>query len=353
MWFICALITTIAWGVADLFYKKGADEKDRYSHLKTSMIVGFIMGGHAIATILITGLDYNPVNLIKYLPVSAMYILSMTVGYFGLRYLELSISSPIQNSSGAVCCILCLIVLGQGFADGIEDAQTAATVTLLTTIAILLICLGVFVLGLLERMELKRERMSKPESDLMAEEKYRVGLVAFMMPILYCIIDAMGTFFDAYYLDDFEQTPLVDVTEETLENVANVSYELTFFACGLVILIFILVKQYKERRKVTNPAAVSEAENGNTEALLVPMRLRDQSARILAALFETAGQATYVYAMSGNGVVAAPMIASYSIVSLILSRIFLKEKLSRKQYLAVVAVIVGIALLGITEGLAE
>lgn len=333
MWFICALITTLAWGVADLFYKKGADENDRYSHLKTSMIVGFIMGGHAIATILITGLDYNPVNLVMYLPVSATYILSMTVGYLGLRYLELSISSPIQNSSGAVCCILCLIVLGQGFADGIEDPRTAATVTLLTTIAILLICLGVFFLGLLERLKLKTERMSMPEEDRAAEEKYRVGLMAFMMPVMYCVIDAMGTFFDAYYLDDFTATPLVDVTEDTLENVANVSYELTFLLCSIAILVFLRIRRGKE---------------GSS-----PLRIRDQKERIFAAVFETAGQATYVYAMSGNGVVAAPMIASYSIVSLILSRVFLKEKLSRRQYFAVVAVIIGIALLGITEGLSD
>ena len=47
------------------------------------------------------------------------------------------------------------------------------------------------------------------------------------------------------------------------------------------------------------------------------------------------------------------MIAAYSIVSLILSRIFLKEKLTKKQYLMVAAVMVGIILLGIAEGLAE
>lgn len=348
MWFICALVTTIAWGVADLFYKKGADEQDRYSHLKTSMIVGFVMGGHAIATLLLTGMEYNPVNLVKYLPVSAMYILSMTVGYFGLRYLELSISSPIQNSSGAVCCILCLVILGQGFADGIEDSETAATVRLLTTVAILLICLGVFFLGLLERLELRRERMKMPEEDKAADEKYRVGIVAFLMPILYCIIDALGTFFDAYYLDDFEATPLVDVTEETFEDVANVSYELTFLICGLIILVFLLIRQ-RQARKISTSDLASEQNN----PVFVPLRFKNQTSRIFAAFFETAGQATYVYALSGNGVVAAPMIASYSIVSLILSRIFLKEKLSRRQYIAVVAVIVGIALLGITEGLGE
>ena len=37
----------------------------------------------------------------------------MTIGYFGLRYLEVSIASPVQNSSGAITCILCFIFLSQ------------------------------------------------------------------------------------------------------------------------------------------------------------------------------------------------------------------------------------------------
>lgn len=320
MWFICALFSTIAWGCADLFYKKGAEANDRFSHLKTSMIVGFIMGGHAIATLLITGIDYNPMNLVCYLPVSAMYILSMTVGYFGLRYLELSISSPIQNSSGAVSCILCLVVLGQ-------------TMDILSTAAVILICLGVVLLGLLERLELKKERANLPAGDKSADEKYRIGFVAFLMPILYAVIDALGTFLDAYYLDDWTETPLVGVTEDTIENVANISYELTFLICAVIILVVLLIGKGKTTR--------------------VELKSKATKSRIFAAVFETAGQATYVYALSGNGVVAAPMIASYSIVSLILSRIFLKEKLTKWQYVAVVSVLVGIALLGVVEGLAE
>ena len=332
MWFICALLTTAAWGVADLFYKKGADDKDRFSHLKTSMIVGFVMGGHAIATLLITGIDYDPVNLVKYLPVSAMYILSMTIGYFGLRYLELSISSPIQNSSGAVTCILCLVILHQ-----MMDAISA--------VAVVIICGGVFFLGLLEKREIDKARKEAGTAGNKADEKYRIGLVAFFMPILYCVIDALGTFFDAYYLDDFEATPLVGVTEDTLETVANVSYELTFLICGIVILIYMIVaNKVNAGKKASVTAASGQGEvTGRTRTL----------SRVLAAVFETAGQATYVYAMSGNGVVAAPMIASYSIVSLILSRIFLKEKLTKWQYAAVTAVIIGIALLGIVEGMAE
>ena len=84
-----------------------------------------------------------------------------------------------------------------------------------------------------------------------------------------------------------------------------------------------------------------------------PIRIKEQKDRGIAAVLETAGQAAYVYAMSGNGAVAAPLVASYSIVSLVLSRIFLKEKLKPLQYAAVIVVLLGIAGLGLVEGLSE
>ena len=309
MWFIFALITLLAWGSADLFYKKGADEADKYSHLKTTMMVGFVMGAHAIATLIFTGWDYDPINLVMYLPVSAMYISSMAVGYLGLRYLELSIASPIQNASGAVVAILCLVILGQKMSTW-------------SAVGVVLICVGVFVLGLLER-----GRDELPPSDG-EHKKYRSGVVAILFPIGYCILDSLGTFFDAWYLDDFETTLLRNVTEDNLERVANISYELTFFFCALVIFVFMLIK----KQNLTG---------------------RPQGSRLCAAVLETAGQFTYVYAMSGHGAVAAPMIGSFCIVSVLLSRIFLKEKLTFLQYLTVGGVILGLICLGISEGLAD
>ena len=308
MWFLFALCTTVAWGASDLFYKKGADASDRYSHLKTAMIVGFVMGLHAVLTLCVTGMPYDPVNLLLHLPVSLLYILSMTVGYFGLRYLQLSVSSPVQNSSGAVTCILCLLLLGQSM-----DALSA--------VGVALICAGVFALGLLERK-------SEARVIVAAERKYAFSFTAFLLPVAYCVIDALGTFFDAYYLDSVETTPLSGVTADTLENTANVSYELTFLLCAVLILLYLLLVR-RER-----------------------IAIRAQRDRGIAALLETAGQATYVYALSGNGAVAAPLIASYSIVSLLLSRIFLKEKLGVWEYAVIAAVIAGVALLGLAEGLA-
>ena len=34
MWFVFALATTLIWGTAELFYKKGARPDEQYSHLK-------------------------------------------------------------------------------------------------------------------------------------------------------------------------------------------------------------------------------------------------------------------------------------------------------------------------------
>ncbi len=304
MWFLFALLATLSWGVADVFYKRGATQ-ERYSHLKTCIVVGLVMGLHAIIVLLTSGIDYNFINLIYYAPVSLMYILSMTVGYLGLRYLELSVCSPVQNTSGAVVCILCLVVLGQSMG-------------VLSAVAVVCMCLGVFLLGLLDHSN--RKKLIKSE-----DKKYRLSMLAFLLPVAYCIIDAAGTFFDAYYLDGIATTPLVGVTEETLETVANTSYELTFLVVAIILLIYVVVIKK------------------------VPFKIPKQRDRALAAVFETAGQFVYVYAMSGNAVVAAPMIASYSIVSVILSRIFLKEKLTPWQYAAVALVMAGIALLGLVE----
>lgn len=307
MWFIYALITTVAWGAADLFYKIGADEKDRYSHLKTSIMVGMVMGVHAIYLLATKNLNYDFYNMIIYLPVSLMYILSMTIGYYGIRYLEISIASPIQNTSGAIVAILSFIFLGQ-------------EITPLSAVAIVIICIGVVLLGVFEKHK-------QDEYVVEHNHKYKIGFMAFLMPVLYSIVDSLGTFFDAYYLDDFASTPLVGVTEANFEMTANVSYELTFLLFGLILLFYLVV--IKKEKFV----------------------LGEQKARLLASGFETFGQSTYVFAMSGHGIIAAPMIAAYSIVSVILSRIFIKEKLSKKQYAVVAMVVFGIILIGIQESL--
>ncbi len=306
MWLVYTLATTLLWGLAELFYKKGAVEREKYSHLKICVMVGLVMGLHAVFTLLTEDMDYGLKYLIEYLPVSACYILSMAFSFFGMRFIEESISDPIENTSGAMCSLMCVLFLGDRL-----DAMV--------WVAIGIIAVGVVGIGFLENTgDLKRrQRLGK-----------KLAVVAFCMPFLYAFIDAFGCVLDIYYLE-METSPLLALgaTEDTIEVIANTSYELTFAIFGLILFIFMKVK--------------GEKFGG----------LVQQKDKALAAVCETAGQLTYVYAMaSGNGAIAAPIISAVCVVSLILSRIFLKEKLSKKQYLFISIIIVGILMLAVIEG---
>ena len=122
-------------------------------------------------------------------------------------------------------------------------------------------------------------------------------------------------------------TPTIVITEETIEAVANTSYELTFAFFALLLFIFMKAKKVK-----FGP-------------------IPNHKDKILAAVFETAGQFTYVYALGVADAVAAPILSSVCVVSLLLSRIFLKEKLSWKTYVFIAVVIIGILLLAVSEEL--
>ncbi len=302
MWFIFTLATTLLWGIAELFYKKGSHENEKYDHLRVCIMVGAVMGIHAIFTLLTSDVYYDPMNLITYLPVSLCYIVSMACSFFGIRFIEESLSDPIENTSGAMCSLLCVIFLGE-------------TIDPIIWVAIAIIVVGIVGVSYTEHTSSieRRERLGK-----------RLAVIAFAMPFCYAIIDALGSFLDIYFLE-METSPLIGVNEENIELIANVSYELTFAICGIILFAFMMFKGVK-------------------------FELPKQKDKAIAAICETAGQLTYVYAMSGNGAIAAPIISCVCVVSLLLSRIFLKEKLTRKQYIFISIIILGVVLLGIFEG---
>ena len=290
MWLLMALLTLFLWGIADLFYKKGNGEKEKYSHLKTGMLVGFVMGIHAIIYMIVKHVNFEFISLLKYLPVSLCYIISMVIGYKGLKYINLSISSPIQNSSGIITSILLCIIF-------------KVSLSLYEIIGLLLMTIGVWILSYIENKENKKIVLKK------------IGLTAIIFPILYLIIDGAGTFLDAVYLDHLE---LIS------EDMALISYEFTFLFYG--IIMFIYLKYKKENIKIFN-----------------------EKDKILASIFETLGQFTYIFAISSHSVITAPIVGCYCAFSVLLSKIFLKEKLNRYQYVALILIFAGIILLAILE----
>ena len=137
MWLVFTIATTLLWGFAELFYKKGAQPDEKYSHLKITVCVGTVMGIHAIFTLLTQDINYDPINLIKYLPVSLLYIVSMAFSFFGMRFIEESISDPIENTAGVITALLFVLFMSE-------------SISTFTWISIAIITIGVVGVGYVE-----------------------------------------------------------------------------------------------------------------------------------------------------------------------------------------------------------
>ena len=321
-WFFFALICLLGWGFADLFYKKGTDEQDRYSHLRIAVWVGLVMGVCSIAMMVIpfdeelkTPMSVGALvkNAVRYSPASLFYILSMVIGYAGLRYMEVSIVSPVQNASGGLSAIFMTVY----FLIAGTLGSIAEIFDTLTTIGTVLIVIGVIALAFVEQRLAQEERRLDPP-----EKKYRFGALALIFPVLYCLFDTLGTSADGIILDEEVGLGLGEVDVLIL-------YGLTFLLAGFAAWFYLWIRE----KKPYNPFAKTELSKG------------------IAACCEEFGQVFYVFAMSRNPVVAAPMVASYCIVSVLLGRVFLKEKLKPAQYLCVILVIAGIVIIGVNDGL--
>ncbi len=299
-WFWFSIITLLCWSGSDFFSKIGCrDAEDKFSQFKMVMAVGLVMGLHALYQIFIGGVEISLAIIWTYLPVSLLYIGSMTLGYVGLRYIELSISSPICNASGALVAIVAIL---SGTAEAMELPQY---------IAIALACAGVIGLGFVEANEDQELREARQEA---SNYKYAKSWLALALPMAYCLLDAAGTFADELVLETLN------------EDSANVAYELTFLAAGLCCFLYTVV--YKKQQLVPS--------------LEVP--------KYLGAIFETAGQLTYIRALaSGDAALAAPIISSYCMASVLWSRLFLKEKLSWRHYGCIAVTFAGILIMGIYD----
>lgn len=295
MWFLLSLVAILFWSGSDLFSKIGSKPDDKYSHWKMIIAVGTVMGIHAIIE-LCRGAEFRLSDILTYLPVSFLYIFAMILGYVGLRYVVLSVSTPICNSSGAVAALLCFFILK----EKMSRLQFAA---------VALVCIGIFLLSVFEKKQDDAERM---QAGIVPDRKYTHSFIAIFFPIFYCIIDGLGTFADALILDKY-------IKEES----ANIAYEFTFLIMAIFAFVYVVfIKKQKIKFSAEKP-------------------------KMLAGVFETAGQFAYIYALGDNAIVAAPLISSYCIFSLVWARIILKEKLSWKQYFVIAIAAIGIVILGL------
>ena len=147
MWFWLSLIALLCWSGSDLFSKIGCQgEDDHLAHLKMVIAVGTVMGLHAAFEIFVGGTEISWSIIWTYLPVSLLYIGSMTLGY-----------------------LVCVGAIGLGVVDATEDP------------------------------ELRAARQAE------GNRKYSKSFLALALPVAYCLLDAAGTFADNRVLETLDE----------------------------------------------------------------------------------------------------------------------------------------------------
>ena len=295
MWFTYAILTVLFWGSSEAIFKKSSEDKQDNT-LKMLLYNGVMLAIFAffywLFLFAFQEKQFDFISILKYFPVAMIYNISMWSYYKAMSIMKISIVSPIVNSSCLFTVLLCIFVLNQ-------------TITGLQAFAITIIILGIILLSL-----------KKDEDSIDSKKHYKLNIfvIGLLCALGYFALDGIAAFLDDYILD----TAFADKEAELL-----ISFSIIYFVIGLISLLIMKIRNKK-------------------------LTFEIDKYKLAGSVLETLGQYTYIYAYAnGNASVASPLIASYSIVTLILSRLWLKEKLKKYQYACIIFILIGIVLLSL------
>ena len=313
-WLMLTLSSIILWGIADILYKKSSNYNDPLSQYKTFVWIGIVMAPAGIIMALCSETLLDSIMMVKdnlyLIPLCVFYAIALFFGLLGAKHLDASVVSPLENIDGAMAAIILYFFFLFTGRSHITDS-----IGVVEMIATLSIVVGVVLLGIQE------QTLSKQEAHLSEDKKrHRLGALALIFPIIYNLVDAVSMVAVG-----------ITVSEETDVAIPDIDFFI-FESLGFVIvaicmwLYMLIVKKYKYD----------------------PFK-KEELVRCGAATGETFGTMTYIFAVAGNPILTAPITSSYCLVTIVLARIFLKERLTKKQYLSLAFLVVGIALLGVSE----
>ena len=313
-WLILTLSAIFLWGITDILLKKSLDYSDSLSQYKTFIWIGLVatLSGGVAAFCSDTLLDSIRVltDSLYLIPVTVFYVVARFFGLLGAKHLDASVVSPLENIDGAITAIILYLFFFLTGRNHVTDS-----IGIMDIIGTVAITMGVVLLGIQEH------KLSKQEIYLEEDKKkHRLGALALLFPIAYNLADAVSMVATG-----------ITVSGEAEVEIPEIDF--FFFECFgfLVISIFVWLYMLIAKKHVYNPFNKAELP------------------RIGAATCETMGTLTFVFAVGINQILTAPITSSYCFVTIILARIFLKERLTKKQYLSLAFLVVGIALLGVSE----
>lgn len=315
-WLLITLLATVSWGFTDLFSKMSVDDNDKDFYIKLTIWTGLATG---VLLILILPFSESKMPVVElaakyvvFIPTTLLYILSIILGFVGLRYLELSVFSPIQNASGGMAMLM--ILAYYLYSGRISDVSEA--ISPMDGLGVSLITAGILAIAVVQQHLSKREKEIKHEN-----KKYRYGALALLFPLSFCLMDAVGMAIDNFVLNGTEDIDGIGAIDYLI------LYNFAFFTVAAMLWVYLLIV----RKKPYNPFTKSEI------------------IKAAAGIGELMGNVCYIFAMALNPLFSAPIISSYCVVSVVLSRTVLKERLQLSQYICIGMVVAGIVVMAASE----
>ena len=313
-WLLLTLSCIILWGITDILLKKSLDYSDSLSQYKTFVWIGIVMAPAGVIMAICSDTLLDSIMMVKdnlyLIPLCIFYAIALFFGLLGAKHLDASVVSPLENIDGAMAAIILYFFFLFTGRSHITDS-----IGVVEMIATLSIVVGVVLLGIQE------QTLSKQEAHLSEDKKrHRLGALALIFPIVYNLVDAISMVAVG-----------ITVSEETEVAIPDIDFFI-FESLGFVVVAIcvwfymLIIKKYKY-----NPFK------------------KEELVRCGAATGETFGTMAFTFAVGISPILTAPITSSYCFVTIVLARIFLKERLTKKQYLSLAFLVVGIALLGVSE----
>jgi drug/metabolite transporter (DMT)-like permease len=243
------------------------------------------------------------------IPLAVFYAVALLFGLLGKKHLDASVVSPLENIDGAMAAILLYF-----FFLLTDRRHVIDSIGAMDMIGTLAITVGVILFGMQEH------KLSKQEINLdEKKKKHRLGALALIFPLLYNLVDVVSIVATSITVSEETEVAIPDIDFFCFES-------LGFLAVAVFLWFYLLiVKKYKY-----NPFKKGEAF------------------RCGAATGETLGAIAYIFAAGINPILTVPITSSYCFVTIVLAHILLKERLTKKQYLSLACLVIGIVLLGIS-----
>jgi len=221
MWLIFTIFTVIFWGTSETIFKKSSkDDPHSTAHLLGINGIIFGISGFIYMLIIYRGFNFDFINVLKYLPIAATYLLSMFAYYNAMKRVKISLISPIVNSSCVITVLLCIFLLREYPSP-----------------------LGIFAIILVISSLIALSINKTPEDDVEEDKKINVKLTIFIIGLVfafgYFILDGVASFMDESFLNGYMRD------EDMI-----ISHSLISFIVGVTCYIYLKIKDKSYKIKL-------------------------------------------------------------------------------------------------------